>query len=194
MQNGLRRTLLLLLLSQGAVAAETLYVDDQLRLGVRALPEASGRSIAVVTTGDALTVLGEPGEQAEFIQIRTESGVEGWVSKSYLSAEPPARTRLERLQQAQEALQQGHEALQQQLVQSQQRVEQRGTELETVRRDNLALQQQLSRYTSATTGPLERYRWPALLGLLLLCFGVGFVAGVRRKSRQVAERIGGLQL
>jgi SH3 domain protein len=180
-----------LLLSQGAVAAETLYVDDQLRLGVRALPEASGRSIAVVTTGDALTVLGE---QAEFIQIRTEGGVEGWVSKSYLSAEPPARTRLERLQQAQEALQQGHEVLQQQLVQSQLLVEQRGKELVTVQRDNLALQQQLSRYTSAATGPLERYRWPALLGLLLLCFGVGFVAGVRRKSRQVAERIGGLQL
>ncbi|MCW8917852.1 MAG: TIGR04211 family SH3 domain-containing protein [Gammaproteobacteria bacterium] len=195
MRNGWLKTLLLLLLCQGAHAAQTLYVHDQLRLGVRPSPDSAGSSIAVVTTGDALTVLGE---QESFVRIRTERGVEGWVSRSYLSDEPPARSQLEQLQQTHQALQQAHEELQQQLTQGQQQAGEQAVrqtqEIELLQRDQALLQQQLARYTRINPGLYEKYRWPALLFLLLACFIAGFIAGMRNKARQVAERIGGLEI
>lgn len=191
MRNGLLKTLFLLLLCQGANAAGTLYVHDQLRLGVRAAPDSSESSIAVVTTGDALTVLSE---QGSFALIRTEHGVEGWVSKGYLSEEPPVRNQLASLQKAHEKLQQAQAALQQQLAESSSQSEQKAGELMQLEQDNAELQRQLGRYTTATPGFLEKYRWLLLVGLLLICFIGGLIAGVRWKARQVAGRIGGLEI
>ncbi len=191
MRNGLLRTLFLLLLCQGASAAETVYVHDQLRLGVRAAPSSAEKSIAVVTTGDPLVVLGE---QDSFMNIRTESGLEGWVSKSYVSTEPPARTQLKSLQQVHQTLQQQHDALQQQLNESRQQAEQKAQQLEQLSRDNAGLQQRLASYTSTTPGFYEKYRWPMFIALLLCCFGAGWYVGVRWKARRVAERIGGLEI
>lgn len=191
MCNGLLKTLVLLLLCQGAYAAETIYVDDQLRLGVRAAPDSSESSIAVVATGDALTVLGE---QGSFMHIRTEQGVEGWVSKGYLSAEPPARSQLESLQKDHQALQQEEALLQQQLAEGHQQSEQQAAQLQQLEHDKVELQQQLARYTGVTAGFFEKYQWLWQLGLLLACFIAGLITGVRRKARQVAERIGGLEI
>jgi SH3 domain protein len=191
MCNGLLKTLVLLLLCQGAYAAETLYVHDQLRLGVRAAPDSSENSIAVVSTGDALTVLGE---QGSFVHIRTEHGVEGWVSKGYLSAERPARSRLEILQKEHQALQQEQELLQQQLAESRQLSEQQIRKLQRLEHDKVELQQQLARYATVTPSVFEKYQWLLQLGLLLACFIAGLITGVRRKARQVAERIGGLEI
>jgi SH3 domain protein len=191
MCNGLLKTLVLLLLCQGAYAAETLYVHDQLRLGVRAAPDSSESSIAVVSTGDALTVLGE---QGGFIHIRTERGVEGWVSKGYLSAELPARSQLEILQKEHQALQQEQGLLQRQLEESRQLSEQQASQLQRLEHDKVALQQQLARYATVNPGFFEKYKWLLQLGLLLACFFAGLITGVRRKARQVAERIGGLEI
>jgi SH3 domain protein len=192
MRNRLLKTLFLLLLCQGANAAETLYVHDQLRVGVRAAPDSSGHSIAVVTTGDALTVLGE---ENNFAHIRTEQGVEGWVSKSYLSDELPARKQLASLQKEHEELQLAQAELQQQLTECLSQTEQQAGKLMQLEQDNSELQQQLGRYTrAATSGLLEQYRWWLLLGALLTCFVGGLISGVRWKARQVARRIGGLKL
>lgn len=79
----------------GSALAETVYVIDTLRLGVRASPDPAESSIAVVATGDVLTVLGREGD---YIHIRSEKGVEGWVSQAYVSAEKPARLQLEQMQ------------------------------------------------------------------------------------------------
>jgi len=121
MPNGLLRTLLMLLLCQGVSAAETVYVDDQLRLGVRAHPSTEEGSIAVVITGDALSVLEE---EENFIKIRTEAGVEGWVSKGYVSAEPPAKSRLKDLQGEHKTLQQQYAGLQKELNEQQEQQQQ----------------------------------------------------------------------
>ncbi len=191
MRNGLLKMLFLLLLCQSASAAETLYVHDQLRLGVRAAPSSSERSIAVVSTGDALTVLGE---QDNFINVRTEKGVEGWVSKGYLSAEPPARNQLKTLQREYEALQQQQQALQLKFDESQQQSGQSAGALAQLQQENMVLQEQLARFTEASPKFYERYRWLLLLALLVACFSAGLLVGVRWKARQVAERIGGLQI
>lgn len=191
MRNGLLKTLFLLLLCQSASAAETLYVHDQLRLGVRAAPSSAEKSIATVSTGDALTVLGE---QDNFVNIRTEKGVEGWVSKGYLSDEPPARNQLKSLQQEYQALQQQQQALQQQFDESQRQGTESAGKLAQLQQENATLQQQLSRHTASSPGFYEQYRWLLLLALLLVCFIAGLITGVRWKARQVAERIGGLRI
>jgi uncharacterized protein YgiM (DUF1202 family) len=191
MRNGLLTTLFFLLFNQGAMGAETLYVHDELRLGVRAAPSSAERSIAVVKTGDALTVLGE---QENFVHIRTEDGIEGWVSKGYLSTQPPARTQLERLQKAHEKLQQQHEAVQQQLAESRQKMEQSMRQQQQLEQNNTALKRELARYTNSSPGFFQRYRWLIFSLLLLSCFVAGLFVGVRWKARRVAERIGGLEI
>lgn len=186
--------------------ADVVYVHDQLRLGVRAAPSSSEKSIAVVKTGDALTVLGEEGD---FINIRTENGLEGWVSKSYVSTEPPAQNRLVQLKQEFEALKQKYSALQKQVNESRneseqklearaQQGEQQQTELEQLKRDNETLRKQLAqdqaKEKEEAPGLFERYGLLIGLGLLLACFLTGLIVGVRWKTKRVAERIGGLQI
>ena len=88
-----RRALLLLpaLVAASAIHAETLYVIEQLVVNVNSAPDATGERIANIKSGDAVEVLDRQGDQ---IQVHLANGTEGWVRKSYLSAEEPARVRL----------------------------------------------------------------------------------------------------
>lgn len=219
MRNGLLTTLLILLCCQQASAAETAYVIDQLRLGVRAQPDMGESSIAVVSTGDALTVLEE---DESFIKIRTEGGVEGWVSKGYVSAEPPARLQLNALQVEHQKLQQESTALQQQLKEQQQqynKLQQQYGELQAqlkvpapapgqqpaettqalaqLQQENAELKARLANVQQSPSLPVQRnvgYLWGGMALLLLASFLFGMIGGVRWKARRVAERIGGLQI
>lgn len=173
MLKGTIRLLLFLVLCQGVSAEEStastkaeepkiVYVHDMLRLGVRAIPDANEGSIAVVSTGDALTVLAE---QEGYLNIRTANGVEGWVSKGYISSTPPARNllpqvqkELNQLQQAHQQLQQTHQALQQKLTGVQRQLKEStaseeeakpGEELAQLQEQNAQLQQQLEQLQQA---------------------------------------------
>ncbi len=79
------------LAAASAIHAETLYVIEQLVVNVNSAPDATGERIANIKSGDAVEVLGRQGEQ---IHVRLASGTEGWVRKSYLSADEPANVRL----------------------------------------------------------------------------------------------------
>jgi len=88
-----RRALLLLpaLVAASAIHAETLYVIELLVVNVNSAPDATGERVANIKSGDAVEVLDRQGDQ---IQVHLANGTEGWVRKSYLSAEEPARMRL----------------------------------------------------------------------------------------------------
>lgn len=88
-----RQALLLLpaLVAAPAIHAETLYVIEQLVVNVNSAPDATGERVANIKSGDAVEVLDRQGDQ---IQVHLANGTEGWVRKSYLSAEEPARMRL----------------------------------------------------------------------------------------------------
>ena len=88
-----RQALLLLpaLVATSAIHAETLYVIEQLVVNVNSAPDATGERIANIKSGDAVEVLDRQGDQ---IQVHLANGTQGWVRKSYLSAEEPARVRL----------------------------------------------------------------------------------------------------
>ena len=72
-------------------ASEPRYVTEQLTLAVASEPDGSGERIALLHSGDRVELLEE---QQEHARIRLESGREGWVTASYLSAGPPLRQQL----------------------------------------------------------------------------------------------------
>jgi Bacterial SH3 domain len=88
-----RQALLLLpaLAAAPVIHAETLYVVEQLVVSVNSSPDASGERVASIKSGDAVEVLDKQGDQ---IHVHLANGTEGWVRKSYLSAEEPLQHRL----------------------------------------------------------------------------------------------------
>ncbi|MDH5785533.1 MAG: TIGR04211 family SH3 domain-containing protein [Chromatiales bacterium] len=198
--------------------AETVYVHDQLRLGIRGAPDNAEKSIAVVKTGDALDIIGE---DEHFIQIRTENGVEGWVSKGYVSPEPPATVILPGVQEELKGLKKQEASLRQKLAEETKRSESLQKQLSQMKSESEKLQLALNAdsaesETAATDGgevvlqdtdteqslPQQSPQHEGqsglsyLVGFLLLVIGllVGLVSGIRWKTKQVAERIGGLQI
>jgi len=79
-----------------AVAADTeiQYVGDTLHVGVRATPDHTQPSVAVLVTGTPVEVLEK---QQDYLRVRTRSGLEGWVKSSYLSRSKPAKILVEGL-------------------------------------------------------------------------------------------------
>lgn len=73
------------------IHAETQYVIEQLVVNVNSAPDASGERVATIKSGDAVEVLESQGDQ---MRVHLANGTEGWVRKSYLSAEEPLRVRL----------------------------------------------------------------------------------------------------
>ena len=74
-------------------AAETVYVSDRLQAGLRAARD--GNVVKPIESGAMLEVL-ERDER--FVRVRDKQGSEGWLELRYVSAEPPARAQLAKLQ------------------------------------------------------------------------------------------------
>lgn len=84
--------LVLTVLAPGVRAAESLYVIEQLVVGVTSAPGGEGDRVATIKSGDRVEVLDRQGQEA---QIQLSDGTSGWVKASYLSAEPPLQRRLQ---------------------------------------------------------------------------------------------------
>lgn len=78
--------LILLLLSCPLWAADVRYVSDQLVLTIRDQPGDKAVTLGTLRTGDKLEVLAD---LKDFLHIRTETGVEGYVRSQYVSDELP---------------------------------------------------------------------------------------------------------
>ena len=75
----------------GVLRAESLYVIEQLVVGVSSTPDASGERVATLKSGDRVEVVERAGDE---VQVRLANGRDGWVRASYLSADEPLRVRL----------------------------------------------------------------------------------------------------
>jgi hypothetical protein len=73
------------------VHAESLYVIEQLVVGVNSTADASGERVATLRSGDRVEALERAGDE---VHVRLANGREGWVRASYLSADEPLRVRL----------------------------------------------------------------------------------------------------
>jgi SH3 domain protein len=186
----------LLLLLAPALWAEVVYVQDELRLGIRPQANSSGAPILVVTSGTRLEMLEHTGN---FAKVRTDEGVEGWVNASFVSSDKPARLLLDEMQQAHQQLQQQLQETQAEkdrlVTSSEGELAMLGARLEQVVEHNAQLEQLLERWrVERQAREAKSMRWPwfypvaAALGLFLL----GLLLGYRWHRRRVAGRLGGL--
>lgn len=76
--------------------AQSVWVSDQFEVMLRTGPSTNNAIQLMVDSGTELEVLGED-EEAEYTQVRTGGGTEGWVLSRYLMSEPSAREQLAQL-------------------------------------------------------------------------------------------------
>ena len=77
-----------------AAVGDVNYISDELNVPLRSGPSTAHRILhRGLPSGTKLTVLAID-EEAGFTQVRTDSGLDGWVTSQYLIGEPIARVRL----------------------------------------------------------------------------------------------------
>lgn len=167
--------------------ANSVFVNDQLRVGVRPEPSQVVAPIGVVLTGMKLEVLER---QAPFIKIRTEKGLEGWIKDIYVTRKIPAILQLKEI-----------EKKQQQTLSKIDDIEQTKTALEEA---NIVLSDQIvalkSQREELQRNNIERIVSNArpskglALYWLVISVVLGFVAGYFWHRHQSMKRLGGLRI
>lgn len=77
-------------------ADDIVYINDTLRVGIRPRPDNHSNPLGLAVTGDKLEVLAREGN---YVQVRTDSGLEGWIKKNYTTASLPTSAKLKQLQE-----------------------------------------------------------------------------------------------
>jgi SH3 domain protein len=172
--------------------AETVYVDDNLRVGVRPEPDNSYSPISVVVSGMVLEVIERKGS---FIRIRTPSGVEGWVSNSYVTKKKPAQILVDEYKEQQKELESKIQTLTGQVEQLSQERNNLQHSVQELERENTELKDRMdenSRLESLLSGSATPW-WQNLI-ILLLLVTAAFVGGVFWYRRHLAKKLGGLSI
>jgi len=182
----------LLLLFSSLSLAETAYVSDHLRVGVRPEPENTA-PVGVVTSGMKLEILDRDGA---YIKIRSESGQQGWIKDIYVVSEPPAIIQLKQVKAQSEKMQLQLKTLEENnnvLQQANQSLSEKVEELETQRnRYQLEKAKQQSNRLSGSEKTSQGWLW-WILAIIVLA-GIGFVSGINWHRQQIMKRLGGLRV
>jgi len=170
--------------------AETVYVNDSLRVGVRSEPNNTVTPHGVVVTGMRLDVL----ERADgYIKIRNDNGVEGWIRDVYVSPDKPAKLELAELQSEQAKLQEKLARQDQMIKKENAKSADMSAELARLKSANRELHTRPSTDTTdktsdQTVGYIFYVAWLMLLGV------GGFIAGTLWHRKQTMKRLGGLRV
>lgn len=181
----------LLMLALTPTLAETVYISDVLRVGVRALPNSTDVPLTVVTSGTELTVLER---DSGHLRVRTAGGVEGWISDVYATNELPARLRLERMEQERARLQKELEQLRSSVGASGEQNAQLAARIEALQDENTQLQARVAELAGQLQVKEGGYGWVFYTLALIALFLLGAYLGVRWDKERVAQRFGGLEL
>jgi uncharacterized protein YgiM (DUF1202 family) len=170
--------------------AESVYVGDTLRVGVRAEPDNTSAAHGVVVTGMQLEVQ----ERAHgYLKIRSEGGVEGWIKDSYVTSEKPAKLELSAAQAEQAKLQTQLAEQNKLLKDANAKSAVLAAELQKLTATNTELRTRLNETTQGKTTQVTWLYFGYMLVLLVLGCG-GFVAGVVWHRKQAMKRLGGLRV
>jgi hypothetical protein len=180
-----------LLACASAALAETVYVNDMLRVGVRKHPNSSETPITIVTTGMALDVLEH---RDGYMKIRTKDGVEGWINDVYATDEVPARRRLEEITAEQKRLKEALAKERSTAAGAQKESGLLRDRLTDLAKRNRALQDQLGQARSTLAMASSGNRWLYVGAGTIVLFLLGFFLGTRWYRQRVAERFGGLHV
>ena len=171
----------------GIALAETAYVSDTLRVGVRPAPDSQAAPIGVVKTGMRLNVLETSNG---FVRIKTENDLQGWVRENYVVKTPPAMIKIKTLQQRQGSLEVELKTLEEnnQVLQEANRVLNTRVDQLSTERSQWQLAQARATLNS---NEISWFWW--LLGTLIVA-GAGFYSGISWYRHLVMKRLGGLRV
>lgn len=181
----------LLVISFGSVAQSIIYVNDILRVGVRAEPVSGAKTVSVVKTGEALEILDS--SDAKYYKVKTPAGRVGWVSRTYVSDNVPAFMRLEKLNGEFESLKEQFLTVEKQFEQLQETNLSLEGVLTRTKEDKSQLQSELDDIKGSAIIP-EEYQLIAWVTGVLALLLLGFVVGARRVRQRVRSRLGGLDI
>ncbi len=185
-------------------AAETAYVSDELRVGVREAPGRKSAPLAIVRSGDAVEVLER---RRGYLKIRTANGVVGWVKSAYITSKPPTATKLAArvkeltfLQQKLSLIEEQTATVSDRLAAMQRRIDSLEAEKRQLQTTLAQAQQRLQE--ERTSPPLARLTrelqqrpwWALALGGMVMFLAAGFLVGVYWYRHQVSKRLGGFTI
>ena len=186
------------LLGPLAVVADTMYVTDQLRLGLHRAEDTGDRPYRTLTSGAALEVI----ERNRFYaHVRTTDGNEGWVKVAYLVEGKPAalrvtevETRSQQLENELDSLKRNQSTasvrvgeLEKELINWQSLAGNNDDEMTRLRSENQSYAQRMATYRNSV--PLL---WALIAASLTLV--VGSIAGYQWLDRRIRRRFGGLRV
>lgn len=90
--------------------AQTVWLSDVLFVNVRTGPSSEFRTLKAIRSDTRMEVL-EESEDSDYLRVRTEDGLEGWVPKRYTLDEPTGRIRAANLEAEKNQLQAQFDAL-----------------------------------------------------------------------------------
>lgn len=178
-----------LLFITGQAAAQTVYVSDTLRVGVRPEPNNTVAPVGVVKTGMKLEVLES---QQGYRKVKTEDGLTGWIRDIYIVEKAPAIITLKEIQEKYatisgkvkelestiSSLEGANKDLDEQVVQ----LKEERSRLQSLQAQFRASQQQ------------EESTWYWWLLVLLIVLVGSFVGGSQWSRHQTMKRLGGLRI
>jgi uncharacterized protein YgiM (DUF1202 family) len=172
--------------------AETGYVSDNLRVGVRPEPENIA-PVGVVTSGMKLEILDRDGA---YIHIRSENGQQGWIKDIYVVSKPPAIIRLQQLRLEEKGLQAKLSSLEENNNVLQQANNSLSKQIEVLEERqnqyrNEQVKQQMNNLPPDETTHLSWLWW--MLAVIVLA-GAGFLSGINWYRQHVMKRLGGLRV
>jgi SH3 domain protein len=186
---------ILLFVCVRAAVAETAYVTDMLRLGVHAAADTSDPAFVNLESGDRLEIL----EQNQFYaRVSIPDGRQGWVRKTFLVDEEPARFRIQKVEQERDRFSAELTALKNQMTKRDEIV----SNLETQLASNVDRQQaerdellELRNRNRELTTDLQAYRFSVpgvwFLVAFLAALVIGFIAAQKWLNRMSRQRHGG---
>jgi Bacterial SH3 domain len=194
-------------LAAAPVAAEPLYVIEQLVVNVNSAPDASGERIATVKSGDRVEVIERLRDE---VHVRLSNGTEGWIRASYLSADEPLHSRLAQREAQLEQLRADVSRLQGELNAPRAAAGTGGTPraaagaggsaraaaAASAGEDPAAAASGMLFTTgaaAAAAAPARRL-WPWVLLSSLLSLGCGFMLGALLLDRHIRRKYGGLRI
>jgi len=177
---------------------ETVYVTDNLRLGLYEAEDTSGRPTRMLESGQAMEILSR---DRNYANVQLPDGSEGWVKSAYLVGDKPAKLIVAELTAERDAVQAELEELEQAFAEP-------AATIETLRNDALSFDTQLAESNARANaleeenasirGLKEQYRgslplsWVAIA--IVVCLIAGILLGAWWVDRQSRVRHGGIRI